>query len=167
MVSQLTQVPVRPHKPRNEPRLDLDLELVQRPGARHHLRELGPTEEEGVRLVALEPGKGAPAQSTSHEATVRCAGGSTPARNAEFRGSSLRMGVSRATRSPMACVRWVGHGIGRLNVCEAGGGGLLVRKLGCYGETTPSPALHLLVGEHTLARPVVQLALRDGAQRAR
>jgi hypothetical protein len=30
----------------------------------------------------------------------------------------------------MACVRWVGHDIGRV-----GARGVLVRRMGCYGET--------------------------------
>jgi hypothetical protein len=36
----------------------------------------------------------------------------------------------RATQSPIACVRWMRHGIGR-----SGALGVLVRRLGCYGET--------------------------------
>ena len=55
------------------------------------------------------------------EGTVRCAGlqraqvASTLSRNAEFRGSLAENGGHhRATQSPMACVRWVGHGIGVL-----------------------------------------------------
>jgi hypothetical protein len=64
---------------------------------------------------------------------VRCR--TSPLRNAEsFLGFLADNQLLRATQSPiMACVRWVGHGIGHLDAR-----GVLVRRPGYHGETAAS-----------------------------
>jgi hypothetical protein len=49
-----------------------------------------------------------------------------------FRGSFTENGHHRATQTPMACIRWVGHGITLLYAR----GVVLVRRLGTAWGTT-------------------------------
>ena len=65
--------------------------------------------------------------------------------NAEFKGSFAETGghhaVLRAIQSPIACVRWVGHGIGQLDarggVCSCAGWGTMARD---ERHSPPPPA---------------------------
>jgi hypothetical protein len=106
----------------------------------HEVREL-------QHLVGAHLGPAAPAQRRRRlvQRLRRERGRSESAKRngsvGEIRGQKCRISFSGsfaengppcccATKSPMACVCWVGHGIGRLDVR----GGVLVRRLGWYGE---------------------------------